>query len=70
VTSKVDRLLARLRAAEAADEEALRRARERTRTLRALEALVDEVGFTGAAELLGVSKQAVHDRVLKLRRLA
>jgi hypothetical protein len=65
--TKVDRLLARLEDAEAAEEAALRRAR--VRTLAALEALVEEVGYAGAGELTGMTKQAVHDRVLRLRRL-
>jgi hypothetical protein len=65
--TKVDRLLARLEDAEAAEEAALRRAR--VRTLAALHALVEELGYAGTAELLGVSKQAVHDRVLRLQRL-
>jgi hypothetical protein len=64
--AKVDRLLARLDDAEAAEEAALRRAR--TRMLVALEALVDEVGYARAGELTGMSKQGVHDRVLRLRR--
>jgi hypothetical protein len=65
--TKVDRLLARRESAEAAEEAARHRAR--VRTLAALEALVEEVGYAGAGELTGMTKQAVHDRVLRLRRL-
>ena len=66
MTTNPEILAARVRRAEEAEAEAVQRARERT--YEALVALVEAVGPTEAARLLGVSRQALAQRLSRLSR--